>query len=55
MKQLVLGGKLRYVGVPESLCLSCEHQKEDCSFNGMRDVELCPDFKRVTGQTRLTV
>jgi hypothetical protein len=57
MQQLVLNNKLRYVGYPESLCLSCENKNEPCSFNGKRDVELCPDYKIVNGneQKRLLV
>ena len=45
-----LGGKMRHVGYPESLCISCQNKLNPCSFDGTRDVVLCPDFKRIVGQ-----
>ena len=56
MRQEMLGGKLRFVGYPESLCLSCEHNFKPCSLNGKADMELCPDYKMIDpNQKRLFV
>lgn len=56
MQIKVLGGRERYIGYPESLCLSCARNTERCSFDKTRDMELCPDYRLVDEkQTRLGV